>query len=66
MSLDDERARRRDARELETIAALVLIAPAPEMIREVLALRDAEEGSAEARHAVTDIAPGQEPVLSDR
>lgn len=66
MLLDDERARQRDARELETIAALVLIAPTPEMIREVLALSDAKEGSAVPRHVVIDIGPEQEPVLADR
>jgi hypothetical protein len=66
VTLDDERTRRRDARELETIAALVLIAPTPEMIREVLALSDAEDGSAVPRRAVIHIAPEQEPVLADR
>ena len=68
MSTDDQRAARRDERERATIAALALIAPSPEMIREVLALQDARLTDTETRprYAVIDIVTEQEPVTADR
>ena len=38
MTTDDERARKRDERERETIIAMAMIAPTPELIRQVMAL----------------------------
>ena len=38
MTTDDERARKRDERNRETIMAMAMIAPTPELIRQVMAL----------------------------
>ena len=63
LATDEERARRRDEREHEMIAALALIAPTPELVRQVLALRDVDEPR---RTVVIDIVPDRESVTAKR
>ena len=46
MSQDDQRARKRDERERETIMAMVMIAPTPEMVRQVMALAAEDDDTA--------------------
>jgi len=46
MSQDDQRARKRDERERETIMSMVMIAPSPEMVRQVMALAAEDDDSA--------------------
>jgi hypothetical protein len=67
VSTDDERATRRDERERETIAALAMIAPTPDMIRRVLTLPGGiDDEAAPAKYAVIEVVPDQELVTADR
>ncbi len=67
MQTDDERASRREQRERETIAALAMIAPTPEMIRKVMELRDADDGASRVQERVViDVVAELEHTTADR
>jgi hypothetical protein len=51
----EERARRRDERERDLIAALALIAPTPELLREVIALDTPSDTGGHARRVAITV-----------
>jgi hypothetical protein len=57
----DERARRRDERERHLIASLALIAPTPELLREVIALGSEPGADRPPRPAVIEV-EAREPL----
>ena len=61
MAQDDGRARVRDERERETIMAMAMIAPTPELIRQVIALGVDRADAAPPGHRTVVI-----EVVSDR
>jgi len=68
LDIVDERARKRGERERTTITALAMIAPTPEMVRQVMALdaTSIERPKPRLVYADVDIEPDLEAVTADR